>query len=120
MQKKTLVIGASPNLLRFSNRAIKMLLFNCIETIAIGKKNASIGSLIIKTGLPTLNDIHTVTLYLSPKNQICYYNYIISIQPKRVIFNPGSENPEFEELLKLNKIEVLHDCILVMLSKGEY
>lgn len=118
--KKTLVIGASPNPLRYSHKAIKSLLENNIEVEAIGKRKTQIDNVSVKTEKEQLDNIHTVTLYINPDNQRDYLDYIISLQPKRIIFNPGTHNARLEEKAKKKGIEVVHDCTLIMLNENEY
>ena len=105
--------GVSPLLL-------KRLLENNFEVVAIGKKTGIVNGVKIHTFQKVFKNIDTVTLYLNAKNQIEYYNYIIDLKPRRVIFNPGAENEEFEKLLSLNNIAWERSCTLVMLSIGEY
>ena len=119
-QKRTLVLGASLKRNRFSYKAVIKLMRNRIPVIAIGMREGFIGEVKIVKPFPELADIHTITLYLGPKNQSIYIDYILKINPARVIFNPGTENPELEQLLRSRGIEVVEDCMLVMLSKGEY
>jgi predicted CoA-binding protein len=121
IEKPTLVLGASPNPDRFSNKAIKSLQKSNIPVVAVGKRCAEVNGLTILKGMPTnIGSIHTITLYLSSKNQIEYYDYILSLQPKRIIFNPGTTNPELAEAAKLKGIEVVNDCILVMINSGKF
>ncbi|RZK65654.1 MAG: CoA-binding protein, partial [Pedobacter sp.] len=87
---------------------------------AIGKRKGSVNSIDIVTGTPPLKDINTITLYLNPVNQQPYYDYILSLNPKRIIFNPGTENPELEALARENNIEAVEACTLVMLSTNQY
>lgn len=117
---KTLVLGASQKPERYSYLAIRSLRKHQIEVVAIGARKGIVEDVEIQTELKDFEDIHTVTLYLSPKNQIPYYSYIISLNPKRIIFNPGTENPELEELARKNGIDVVEGCTLVMLSNGTY
>ena len=120
MAKKTLVLGASLKENRYSNIAIKKLVKNKHEVIAIGLRKGNIGKVKIDTGFPKLYDIDTVTLYLQPLRQKEYYEYLISLKPKRVIFNPGTENTEFIELLENNNIDVEVACTLVLLTIDQY
>ena len=120
MNKKTLVLGASLNPTRYSNFAIHKLINHNIETVAIGLKPGEVAGVAIATEMVVFEDIHTVTLYLNPKNQEAYYNYIISLKPKRVIFNPGTENSEFYTILKENNIAFETACTLVLLSTNQY
>lgn len=120
MSKKTLVIGASTKPERYSNMAIKKLSNYKHETVAFGLREGVVNGIVIDTELKQYNNIDTVTLYLNPKRQEQYYNYILSLQPRRVIFNPGTENPEFYSILKDNNIEFEVACTLVMLSTNQY
>ena len=118
--KKTLVFGASLKPNRYSYVAVKRLLANHIETEAFGLKEGNIDSVLVKTNLNNMNDIHTLTLYLGPQRQISYYDTILALSPKRVIFNPGTENPELYGLLEKEGIEVEVACTLVLLGTGQY
>lgn len=120
MSKKTLVIGASLKPIRYSNMAIQKLVNYKHETVAIGLREGEIKEVKIDTNLKSYKNIDTVTLYLNPNRQEEYYDYIIGLNPKRVIFNPGTENPEFYKLLKNNSIEVEIACTLVLLSTNQY
>jgi predicted CoA-binding protein len=121
MDKTTLVLGASPNPERFSNKAVKNLQRRNIPFIAIGKREDNTGNIHIIKGMPSeIGPVHTVTLYLSAHNQKEYYDYILSIKPKRIIFNPGTLNPEFAEVAKKSGIETVNDCMLVMLNTGKF
>lgn len=120
MKKTTLVIGASTNPSRYSYVAIKRLVEHGEPVKAIGLKEGIVQGVHILKGQENFDDIHTVTLYLNPKRQEEYYNYILSLEPKRVIFNPGTENPEFYKMLREKKIEVEVACTLVMLSTDQY
>ncbi len=118
--KKTLVLGASTNPSRFSFMAINRLLNFNHSVVAIGQKEGEVSGIKIQTKQVPFTNIDTVTLYLNPQRQKEYYNYIIGLQPKRVIFNPGTENPEFYQLLQLNKIKSEVACTLVLLGTNQY
>lgn len=120
MTKKTLVLGASLKPNRYSNYAIQRLVANNIETVAFGLKKGIISELEVDTDLLDYDDIHTITLYLNPKRQKQYYDYIVSLKPKRVIFNPGTENPELYKILEKNNIYFEEACTLVLLSTNQY
>jgi predicted CoA-binding protein len=120
MQKKTLVLGASDNPERYSYLAVKKLTAHKHPVVAIGRKKTTIGNTAVATELLTENDIDTVTLYLNPLAQKKYYDYIISLHPKRIIFNPGTENEELYDLAKANNIKPVEACTLVMLSTNQY
>jgi len=116
----TLVIGASPKTNRYSNLAVRRLVENNVATVALGKTSGSIDDIQIKTNLSGLQNIDTVSLYLRPELQKEYYNPIIALSPRRVVFNPGTENEEFYDLLRQNNIEVQIACTLVLLATGQY
>ncbi len=116
--KKTLVIGGSPKPDRFSNKAILKLLSYGHPVVSIGLRDAKVASVVILTGKPQIDGIHTVTMYIGPQRQVEYYDYILSLKPARIIFNPGTENPDFALLAKENGIEVVENCTLVMLDYG--
>jgi predicted CoA-binding protein len=120
MGKKTLVMGASENKGRYSNLATNNLVGRGHEVVAIGKQAGKINGVAIETQKLPFENIDTVTLYLNPNNQKQYYDYIVSLHPKRVIFNPGTENDEFENLLETNGIKTQEACTLVLLSTGQY
>lgn len=117
---KTVVIGASENTDRYSNRAVRSLVHHNEPVIAVGLRQGKIGEVEILTGFPKLEDVETVTLYVGPQNQPSWYDYILSLKPKRIIFNPGTENPELEKLCTEAGIETVEACTLVMLSVGTY
>jgi predicted CoA-binding protein len=118
--KKTLVLGASPNPIRFSHKAVKSLVRHGHDVVPIGNREGDIMWQKIIVGRPKMDDIHTITLYLNPKNQESYYDYIISLSPKRIIFNPGSENQDLIEIAIKNNIEVSIACTLIMLNTHKY
>lgn len=120
MGKKTLVFGASLKPDRYSNIAVKKLIDNDIEVLAFGLRSGDIHGVKIETVLLPYKDIHTVTLYVNPSRQKQYYDYIVSLKPKRVIFNPGTENPEFYHILKENNIEFEVACTLTLLATEQY
>lgn len=119
-EKLTLVLGASENPARYSNLAIKKLNTHHQPVVAIGKRKGKVGSILIETEKKPWKDIDTITLYLNPFHQKEYYDYIISLYPKRIIFNPGAENDELEELANSNGIKTMQACTLVMLNTGQY
>jgi uncharacterized protein len=119
-KKKTLVLGASPNPSRYSYLAIKRLAAHGHDIVAIGKRKGQVDNVEIITEHPEMGDVHTVTLYLNPTNQKPYYDYICSLKPKRIIFNPGTENIELERKLAQTGTNTMEACTLVMLSTGQY
>ncbi|MBP6431921.1 MAG: CoA-binding protein [Ferruginibacter sp.] len=120
MSKKTLVIGASTNTERYSYLAINKLLLYKHEVVAIGLKQGKIQSVAIETELIPFENIDTITLYINPTHQKKFYEYILALKPKRVIFNPGTENEAFNTILQQNGIITNNACTLVMLSTYSY
>jgi predicted CoA-binding protein len=120
MKKTTLVLGASVNTDRYSNKAIQKLRANKIKVFAIGAKKGTVLDVDIVVEKLPFENIDTVTLYLNPTRQKEYYNYILELKPKRVIFNPGTENMEFVKLLNGDDIETEVACTLVLLSINQY
>lgn len=118
--KKTLVLGASAKPDRYSYKAITMLVEKGHSVLAIGQNQGEVAEVKIHTKNIPLKNIDTVTLYLNPIRQRDYYNYIIETKPKRVIFNPGTENPEFYQLLQSNGIKTEVACTLVLLATNQY
>lgn len=121
MKKKVLVIGASENPARYSNMAIKMLNEYGHEITAYGLRKGKVDGVLITTDWDfDKTAFDTVTLYVGPQNQAEYYTKLVSLNPKRVIFNQGTENTAFQELLETAGIEVLEACTLVMLRTGQF
>ena len=118
--KRTLIIGASSNPERYAYKAEERLLAHGHAIELLGLRQEVIFNQTIDTEKKAYQDIDTVTLYVGPKNQPVYYDYVVSLQPKRVIFNPGTENPEFEMLLKKNGIAYEEACTLVLLGTNQY
>ncbi len=118
--KKTLVLGATSKPEKYAFRAITNLVDKGHSVLAIGQTAGEVAGIKIQTKAIPLKNIDTVTLYLNPARQREYYNYIIASQPKRVIFNPGTENPEFYQLLTLNNISYEIACTLVLLATNQY
>lgn len=120
MEKPTLVIGASTNPDRYSYMAIKSLVVNQYQVFALGLREGNAHGVSIERPFPDIPHVHTITMYVGKRNQPFYYNFIMSLKPKRVIFNPGSENHELEQILMAGNTEVLHACTLVLLQQGSY
>ena len=118
--KKTLIIGATNKPGRYAYMALIRLKANGHDVEGIAKREMEVAGVTIRKRKPMFENIDTVTLYLSAKYQPEYYDYIVSLNPKRVIFNPGTENPEFYTILDNNKIDYEIACTLVMLSTGQY
>ncbi|MDC0230652.1 CoA-binding protein [Aureispira] len=119
---KTIVLGATTNPDRYAYRAVEMLLQKNIEVIPVGIRKGNSAGLTIHNDLPTIAEVHTITLYINAKTQKEYYDYILALKPKRVIFNPGTENTELYGLLKqqIPDIQIEIACTLVMLTIGNY
>jgi predicted CoA-binding protein len=120
MGKKTLVLGASGNPSRYSNIAINRLRENHHPVIALGRKDTKVADVEVVNTEQDWQNIDTVTMYLNPKNQKQYYDSILRWKPKRIIFNPGSENVELENLAAENNIETERACTLILLSSNAY
>lgn len=118
--KKTVVLGASENPARYSNMATQRLRAHGHAVVAIGNREGKITDVNIIKEHPAMDDVDTVTLYLNPANQQPYYDYILSLKPKRVIFNPGTENEELETMVEAQGGKVMEACTLVLLSTGQY
>ena len=120
IMKKTLVIGASENPGRYSNKAIRALVSHGHQVIAIGLRAGEVAGVSFNSEKKAFENIDTVTLYVGPQNQPEYYSYLIGLNPRRVIFNPGTENPEFISQLKTAGIYPQIACTLVLLATGQY
>ena len=118
--KKTLVLGASDNPARYSFRAANMLKRHGYEIVPVGIREGQVAGQPIHTDRPPTTDVDTVTLYVGPQHQPEWYEYILSLKPKRILFNPGTENPEFERMAQQQGIETEEACTLVLLSIDQY
>ncbi|WP_373513951.1 CoA-binding protein [Persicitalea sp.] len=118
--KKTLIIGASTNPARYAHSAALRLKRHGHDIVQLGLRQGEVAGEPIYTEKEEFEAVDTVTLYVGPRHQPEYYSYVISLKPKRVIFNPGTENTAFSELLVKNNIEPVRACTLVMLSTGQY
>ena len=118
--KKTLVLGASDNPDRYAYRAAHMLKNHGHEVVPVGIRKGEVAGMTIHTDRPLEKDVDTVTLYVGPQNQPAWYDYILDLQPKRILFNPGTENPELERLAQQRGIQTEEACTLVLLSIGQY
>jgi len=118
--KKTLIIGASPDPSRYAYKAAHMLKRFNHDIVNVGIKKGEVAGVEIEKPTEIHQDIDTITLYIGPALQPQYHDYILDTKPKRVIFNPGTENYELEKLLDQHDIEPIRACTLVMLSTGQY
>jgi uncharacterized protein len=118
--KKTIVLGASPNPDRYAYQAVARLTAHGHEAIPLGPRPGEIAGIAIQAGEPAVEEVDTVTLYIGEARQPEYYDYILSLKPRRVIFNPGAENPAFARLLREHNIVPEEACTLVLLATGQY
>lgn len=119
-QKKTLVLGATPDASRYANMAVQSLVRHGVEAVPVGIRRGEIAGLDILLGQPQVPDIHTVTLYLGEARQQEYMDYVLALRPQRIIFNPGAENPALARRAREQGIETVEGCTLVMLSIGTF
>lgn len=122
MNKKTVIVGATTNPGRYAYLAAEMLTEYKHEIIPVGiKQGVVLGKTILPVqSKPPVTDVDTITLYIGPQHQPEHYQYLLSLKPKRVIFNPGTENPEFEKMVEEAGAEALQACTLVLLRSGQY
>ena len=118
--KKTLVLGASQNPSRYSFLAINKLRQKGHPVVAIGRREGNVADVTFIKDKIELHDVDTVTMYLNNKHQQEYHDYILALKPKRIIFNPGAENPELEKLAEEHGIKTMEACTLVLLSTGQF
>lgn len=118
--KSTLILGASLNELRYSNKAIKELLSNKIKVFAVAKNIGETHGVKILNNFPKGVKIDTISIYLNIKFQDQYVEPIIDISPRRVIFNPGTENPKVFKYFSSKGVECENSCTLVLLSTNQY
>ncbi len=119
-KKKTLIIGATNNPSRYANLAAHRLVGHGHPIINIGIKSGEVAGVPIEQAGDTYSAVDTITMYIGPQKQAQYYDYILKTKPKRIIFNPGAENPELEVLAEENGIATMEACTLVLLSTGQY
>jgi predicted CoA-binding protein len=119
---KTVILGATPNAGRYAFLAAQFLRDKKHEFVPVGiKKGDVFGVPILQIGdKPEIKDVHTITMYVGAPRQAGWYDYLLSLKPKRIIFNPGSENPEFEKLAASKGVEVVEACTLVMLRTNQF
>jgi predicted CoA-binding protein len=118
--KKTLIIGATNNPGRYANLAAHRLTAHGHDIVNVGIKTGEVAGVPIERAGEIHHDVDTITLYVGPQHQSEYFDYIVKTKPKRIIFNPGTENQELEELAEKNGIETMDACTLVLLSTGQY
>lgn len=121
MEKTTLLLGASPNPDRAAYDALKSLLHRNIPVIAVGRREYQSDDISILKSIPeNTGKVHTVSLYLSAANQVEFYDSILSLNPERIIFNPGTRNLELASMARKKGIEIVYGCTLVMLKTGQF
>lgn len=120
--KKTVIIGATTNTSRYAYMAAERLLGAHVEFVPVGiKKGDILGQPILSIReKPMIDDVHTVTMYIGPQNQPEWYEYILSLKPQRIVFNPGTENEAFQNMARKQSVEIVEGCTLVMLGVGTY
>jgi uncharacterized protein len=118
--KKTLILGASTNPERYAYKAAHRLTENGHAIVPVGIRDGEVAGEKILTGKPQVPDIDTVTMYLNPAHQPEFYEYVLGLKPRRIIFNPGAENTEFELLAQGQGIQVVEACTLVLLSTHQF
>ncbi|MBA2421897.1 MAG: CoA-binding protein [Chitinophagales bacterium] len=119
-KKLTIILGASANPSRYSFLALNRLLQHGHKVLPIGLRETEVAGVKIVNQPPQVNEVDTITLYLNPMRQKQYYSYILGVNPRRIIFNPGTENMELQKLAKAQGIQSIEGCTLVMLATGEY
>jgi uncharacterized protein len=117
---RTLVVGVAPNGNRYANMAVRQLREQGHDVVALGLRAGESDGVLIQTGTPDIDGIHTITLYLNPTRQEPMIDYFLSLKPARIIFNPGTENRAFMERAQAAGIETVVGCTLIMLATGQY
>lgn len=122
MSKKTVIVGATPNPGRYAYLAANMLKEYDHEIVPLSIKTGNVvdTEILDLREKPVINDVDTITLYIGPQNQPQWYDYLLSLKPKRIIFNPGTENPEFEQLAEAAGVEATEACTLVLLRSHQF
>ena len=117
---KMLVLGAVEKPDRYSCKAVKSLARNGYEVVAVGFKPGFVKDIEILPGTPDIDGVDTILLYMGVQKQKQYYDYILRLNPRRVIFNPGAENPELQDLLAKEGIDTVRDCALIMINTNSF
>ena len=122
MAKKTVIVGSTPKPYRYAHQAALMLEEREFPFVPLGiQEGAVLGQEILNVyDKPAIDEVDTLTLYVNPNRQKGWYDYLLSLKPNRIIFNPGSENPEFKKLAEAQGVECVEACTLVMLSVGNF
>ena len=119
-KNKTLVFGASLNVERYSNKAVRMLIEENEKVVAIGGRVGEVSGVEILTGHPDLETVDTITMYMGEERQSEHEDYLLSLNPRRIIFNPGAENRSFALRAREHGVETIEACTLVLLRTGQY
>ncbi len=119
-KKKTLVFGGSLKPERYSHKAIRRLNNTGHPVVSIGGRSGWVEDVVVLRGHPELKEIHTITMYMGEQRQEEHEEYLLSLSPDRIIFNPGAENHRLFAKAKSAGIEVMEACTLVLLSTGEF
>jgi predicted CoA-binding protein len=119
---KVIILGASPNPARYSNKAAIALHALNYTIVPVGLKSGEVSGKIILDirTMPFIDQVDTITMYMNARNQQAYYDYIFSLKPRRIIFNPGAKNDQLAKMAEDKKIKVVNDCTLLMLSSGYF
>ncbi|MGV8878565.1 MAG: CoA-binding protein [Sphingobacteriaceae bacterium] len=120
MPKKTIVLGASNNPGRYAYLAAVRLVSHNHPIINVGIKTGEAAGVAIERPEQIHSDVDTITMYVGLANQPIYYDYILKTHPKRIIFNPGAENPELAGMAEEQGIETMEACTLVLLATNQY
>ncbi len=117
-----LIAAVSTNDKKYSHRAAKLLADNGFKIAPLGFAKGEVGGVEIQSlsSEPKLENVHTITLYMRPENQKEWYDYFLSLSPKRIVFNPGTENSELSEIARDKGIEVVYDCTLQMVRRDDF
>ena len=119
--QRVVVVGASPNPERYSNRAVRLLVQHGHEVVPINPVASSIEGLPVVPKLEQVNgNVDTVTLYVSAKISSAMEGPLADLEPGRVIFNPGAENPALRATLEAKGIETEEACTLVLLTTNQF
>jgi predicted CoA-binding protein len=118
--KKTLVLGATTDENRYASLCVERLLDHGHEVVPVGIKKGETHGIKIINDLPAIEGVDTVTMYVGARNQPQYYDFLLGLAPRRIIFNPGAENDELARLASEKGIQVMEACTLVLLSVGKY
>lgn len=121
MKEKVAILGASHNPERYAYKAFKMLQEYGHDPVPVNPGRVEIEGKKVFPALGAIDfPIDTLTMYVGPAISTSLANDILALRPKRVIFNPGSENPELEKKLEQKGVQVLEACTLVLLRTNQF